>query len=233
MPRAPSSTDDSTTTAAAHPRRRGAGVPDRRDAARPALDLGVDRPRDGDAGPTDERYDLREVIGKRRHGRGLARRRSPDRPRGRDQGRAARPSEDGAALARFLREAKLQGPARSPQHRPGPRSRHPRRRGGVLHHAAGHGRHPVGGAGRPGRRRPRAPAPLHLAQAAGRAGQRLPRGRGRPRPRPGPPRPQAGQHHARRPRRGVRARLGPGQGRRGRRRAVVDAQPRRPASTAR
>ena len=55
-------------------------------------------------------------------------------------------------------------------------------------------------------------APVLAAQAARRVRQRLPRGGLRPRARRGAPRPQAGQRHARRLRRGVRPRLGPGQG---------------------
>ena len=123
MPRAPSSTDDSTTTA---PRTRDAAEPAFPTAATlrdprstsATIDLGTVTPV-----ATDERYDLREVIGKGGMGEVWL---ADDRQIGREVAiKVARRGIDDDGLARFLREARIQGqldhPAVVPVHELGAR----------------------------------------------------------------------------------------------------------------
>ena len=92
------------------------------------------------------------------------------------------------------------GPARAPGDRAGPRAR-PRRDGRPFFTMKRL-------AGDDARRKRSTPSARPLQRAAARVRRRLPRGRVRARARRRPPRPQAGEHHARRLRRGLRARLG-------------------------
>ncbi|CAN5253727.1 hypothetical protein BH11MYX1_BH11MYX1_38050 [soil metagenome] len=142
----------------------------------------------------------------RRDGRGVARRRSADRTRGRGQDHARRgqPQRCGAVSSRSTRP----GSTRPPERGPGPRSR-PERQRALLRDETAH-RHDVA------RRHPEREARVDPTDPANSVCRGLPRDRIRAPSRHRPSRLEASEHHAGRFRRDVRARLGAGEGLRGR-----------------
>ncbi len=143
-----------------------------------------------------------------RHGRGTPVRRRLDRTGGGDEDRTPGPCR-AAASARAIRPGGSRaGPARTPERGPRLRPRDPARRGDLLHDEEGAWLDARRGRPRTAASRPRRGSRVLSPPPAHRDGQRLPGGVVRSQPGGRAPRSQTGEHHARRLRRGLRARLG-------------------------